>query len=128
MAAPLVNNAACTPNYSSAGRRARKLIAFSAIAITVVTFAVMLIVNAPWYLRLLLFIPGSMAAGTWLQVSRSTCVARARERVVENEDFSRTPASDDAADASIEVAVTIVRDALIAGLLLAALGALTALI
>jgi hypothetical protein len=71
--------------------------------------------NAAWYLRLLTFFPAAVAAATYLQVRRNTCVSRARTGAFEHEDFSATAALPSDAAASRRVAATISRDSIIFG-------------
>ena len=62
-------------------------------------------------------ITGAALAGVgFLQASRRTCVARAREGTFEHDDFSKTPAASDDVQRSRKVAAGINRDAALIGL------------
>jgi hypothetical protein len=124
----VTHGGACRPNYSAAGRRRRKQIALFFAAASAAFIVLLTGVGAPWYARLLIFFPGSAAAGSFLQVKRNTCVARARAGVFEHEDFSVTAASDADATTSRRVAATIRRDAILFGVALALVAAAAAVL
>jgi hypothetical protein len=81
--------------------------------------------GAPWYARLAVFLPVAVGTGSFLQVTRRTCVVHARHGTFEQSDMTIVPADPDCAAASRRVAGTINRDAVIAGLLGAAVAAMT---
>lgn len=83
-------------------------------------------VPALW--RALIFLPVMLSATGYLQASRNTCVARAREGTVEHDDLSKTMAPADEVEASRRVASTIQRDAILLGLGAAVLAVASALI
>jgi hypothetical protein len=120
--------AACRPNISGAGRRRRTQIGYLAVMISVLLFGLSLAMHAAWYWRALLCLPAALAAVSFLQVRRNTCIARAAEGMFEHDDFSRTKAPDEDVAASRRVASTIRRDAALIGLAVGVLAALTALV
>jgi hypothetical protein len=85
-------------------------------------------IHAPWYVRLLMFLPAAGCATGFLQMARNTCVLRAKEGTYEHDDGAMTPAPADDVRASRAVAKTIQRDALLIGLAAAALAAAPALL
>jgi hypothetical protein len=120
--------ALCRANISGAGRRRRTRIGYLAVMITLLLLGVFLATGASWYWRALIALPAGLAAVSFLQVRRNTCVARAAEGTFEHEDFSRTKAPDDEVAASRRVAAGIGRDSALIALASAVVAALTALV
>lgn len=108
------------PNISEKGRRQRRMLGIVAGVLAVLMLLAVVWLNAPVAVRLLVFVPAFVSALGWLQSRRGTCVALA---------FSGGRAADceiaasvaEASRASRGVAWTIVRDALLVGLLAAIL-------
>jgi hypothetical protein len=120
--------ALCKPNFSGAGRTRRLRIGWALVAASLLVAVSMLVSSAPWYVRLVVFLPAAGAAVSLLQVSRHTCVAHAALGTFEHDDFTTTKQSSDDAAASRRVARTIYRDALLIGLSSALLAAASALL
>jgi len=119
---------ACKANISPAGRRQRIRFGKTSLIVSIALLVGLVALRAPWYWRLLLFVPASMMAVGFLQARRNTCIRRAAEGTFEHDDFSMTKAPDDEVAASREVAAGIRRDMLLVGLLGAAIGVATAAI
>lgn len=102
-------------NISTSGCRRRERLGRQGAAVSIALFGAFVVFRAPWFWRLLLFIPVALAATSILQSRRTTCVLRARQGVLENEDGSTTPASEDSVRASRAVARGIERDAMLIG-------------
>jgi hypothetical protein len=120
--------ATCRPNFSAAGRRRRKRAAQIAGLIALIALGALIYFDAPWPWRLLVGLPAAGCFVSGLQVTRNTCVAHAATGSFENEDLSLTKADEEFAAASRRVAATIWRDALLGGVLVAALSAATAFV
>lgn len=120
--------AVCRPNISGAGRRRRTRIGYLSVMISLLLLGVFLARGVSWYWRALICLPAGMAAVSFLQVRRNTCIARAAEGTFEHDDFSRTKAPDDEVAASRRVAAGIRRDSALIGLAAGVLAALTALV
>jgi hypothetical protein len=118
----------CKANISPAGRRQRIRFGRMSLVVSIALLVGLVALRAPWYWRLLLFIPASMMAVGFLQARRNTCIRRAAEGTLEHDDFSMTKAPDDEVAASRAVAGGIRRDMLLVGLLGAAIGVATAAI
>ncbi|HET6148208.1 MAG TPA: hypothetical protein VFH68_11810 [Polyangia bacterium] len=96
--------------------------------ITLLLVGVFLAEGVSWYWRALTALPAGLAAVSFLQVRRNTCIARAAEGTFEHEDFSRTKAPDAEVAASRRVAAGIRRDSALIGVACGLLAALTALL
>jgi hypothetical protein len=90
-------------------------------AISIALFGAFVVIRAPWYWRLLLAVPATLAATGLLQSRSKTCVLRAKEGTFENDDGSTSAVSDEDARASRDVARVIQRDSVLIGLASAAL-------
>jgi hypothetical protein len=88
---------------------------------TVLAFGGLRAVPARWPWRTLIFLPAAAAALGFLQLLRGTCVVRAAEGTFERDDGSTVAASESDARASRAVARTVLRDAVLVGLAVAAL-------
>jgi hypothetical protein len=119
---------ACKANISLAGRQIRIRFGRLWLAISGVLLAALILFKAPWYCRLLLFVPTTLSAVGFLQAARNTCIRRAAEGTFEHEDLSMTKAPDDEVAASRKVAGGIRRDMILIGLAGAAIGVATAAI
>jgi hypothetical protein len=93
-----------------------------------VLLVVLVVMRVRWYWGLTMFVPAALSAIGFLQVSRNTCVMRAKEGTFEHEDFSTTKAADDEVAASRLVAATINRDTILIGLGGALVGAAATLL
>jgi hypothetical protein len=118
--------AACRPNISPAGKQRRRRVGYVALVASILLFVALIAVHASWYWRLLVFLPSSLTAVAFLQVSRQTCIARAAEGTFEHDDFSKTKAPDDEVAASRHVAAGIRRDSTLIGIASALLAVATA--
>jgi hypothetical protein len=116
----------CKANISPAGRLRRVRVGTVGLGLFVVLLVILVATRAAWYWRLLLFLPGAVAAVGHLQARRNTCIKRADEGTFEHDDFSTTKAPDDQVAASRVVAAGIRRDTLLAGLVAAAIGVASA--
>lgn len=114
-------NEVCKPNISAAGRKRRMNVGYAALVVGIGLLGTGIAMHWAWYLRTLVFLPSALSAIGFLQATRHTCVARASEGTFENDDFSTTPAPSDEVAASRKVASSIKRDALLVGLVCAAL-------
>jgi hypothetical protein len=103
----------CPPNISEAGVRRRMRFGAISTVLTVVLAGCVILTRARWFWSAAVFVPAYVAAIGFLQAGRRTCVARAAEGTFEHEDFSKTPAAEDNAARSREVATTIMRDSLL---------------
>lgn len=112
----------CKANISSAGRQLRIRFGMLWLVISGVLLAALILLKAPWYCRLLLFVPTTLSAVGFLQAGRNTCIRRAAEGTFEHEDLSMTKAPDDEVAASRKVAAGIRRDMILVGLASAAIG------
>jgi hypothetical protein len=119
---------ACKTNISPAGRRRRASLANRSLIFSVVLLVILVVMRVAWYWGLVLFLPAALSAINFLQVSRNTCVARAKAGTFEHDDFSATKAPDDEVAASRVVAATITRDGLLIGLAGAAIGVVAILV
>jgi hypothetical protein len=108
--------AAIRPNISASGCRRRERIGRQLAAISISLLVAFVAFRAPWYWRLLIFLPAATAATSFLQSRRKTCVLRARQGTFEHDDNSTTKVPDDQARASREIARGIQRDATLIGL------------
>jgi hypothetical protein len=116
----------CRPNISRSGVRRRYQFGAIGAAITVALAVGMAVARVRWFWCLIVFVPAAGAAVSLLQAVRKTCVARAAEGTFEHEDFSKTPAAEDDAIRSREVAAKISRDSMIIGVVAVALTMLAA--
>jgi hypothetical protein len=116
----------CKANISPAGRRRRVRVGTVGLVLSLVLLVILVAARAAWYWRLVLFLPGAVAAVGLLQARRNTCIKRADEGTFEHDDFSTTKAPDDELAASRAVASGIRRDTLLAGLVAAAIGVASA--
>jgi len=119
---------ACKANISSAGRQLRIRFGMLWLVISGVLLAALILLEAPWYCRLLLFVPTTLSAVGFLQAGRNTCIRRAAEGTFEHEDLSMTKAPDNEVAASRKVAGGIRRDMILVGLAGAAIGVASAAI
>ncbi len=115
----------CTPNISSSGRRRRRGVGYVAAVFSVVLTLAFIVTRAAWFVRLVVLAPAALSAVGFLQASRGTCIAHAATGKIEHEDFSTTKAPAEELATSRVVAAGIRRDALLVGLLAAALAAAT---
>lgn len=83
--------------------------------VAVLTLGILTALGAAWYWAGLVFFPAVLAAFSFLEARRNTCVLRAAEGTFENEDLSRTRAAADEVAASRRVAAGINRDAVLLG-------------
>lgn len=120
--------ATCQPNIAASGIRRRRQVGVVGVVVALVGLGAAVAQGAAWYWRALVFIPVALAAFGFLQAERRTCVARAAEGVLEQEDFSRVPAPPDQLADSRRVAQTIRRDALLIAVGAALAAAATALV
>src|SRR5262245_17110879 len=120
--------APCTPNISPAGERRRLRIGFQSAGMSVAIAAAGMVFRAPWAVRAAVFLPATISAIGFLQVSRNTCVLRAAEGTIEHDDFTTEKAPADEVAISRRVAKGIWRDALLIGAAAGALAAATALV
>ncbi len=97
-------------------------IGYASAAASVAMLGASVALHWPGYVRALVFFPAALSATCFLQAMRNTCVARAMEGTFEHDDFSKTPAPADEVAASRRVARTIQRDALVIGVVSAAIG------
>jgi hypothetical protein len=116
----------CKANISPAGRLRRVRVGTVGLVLFVVLLVILVAARAAWYWRLVLFLPGAVAAVGLLQARRNTCIKRADEGTFEHDDFSTTKAPDDEVAASRVVAAGIRRETLLAGLVAAAIGVASA--
>jgi hypothetical protein len=112
----------CKTNISPAGRRRRIRFGNQWLVVSAALLVVLVVLRVRWYWGLTMFLPAALSAVGFLQVSRNTCVMRAKEGTFEHEDFSTTKAPDDEVAASRVVAATINRDTILIGLCGAAIG------
>jgi hypothetical protein len=105
----------CKPNISGAGIRRRAQLGAVSAVVAVGLAMTIIAVRARWAWCLTVFVPATLAAVNFLQAGRKTCVARAAEGTFEHEDFSRTPAAEDDATRSRELATKITRDSMLIG-------------
>jgi hypothetical protein len=118
----------CIPNFSPAGRVRRWTIAIGGGAIGAAVLGLCILTKAPWFARSMVVVPMSVGFGSFLQVSRGTCVVHARHGTFEHDDMSVTLADPATVAASRRVAATIYRDAVVFGVVCAALAAATVLL
>jgi hypothetical protein len=118
----------CRPNIAPAGRRRRVRLGFQSAGISVAIAAAGMIFRAPWAVRAAAFLPATISAIGFLQVSRNTCVLRAAEGTIEHDDFTTEKAPTADVAASRRVARGIYRDAVLIGVAAGALAAATALV
>jgi hypothetical protein len=109
------DGALCKANISGAGIRRRFQLGAVAAILSVGLAAAIVVSRARWLWSFTVFVPATLAAVNLLQAGRKTCVARAAEGTFEHEDFSTTPAAQDDALRSREVATKITRDSMIIG-------------
>ena len=109
------DGALCPPNISEAGVRRRMRFGAISTALTVLLGGSVIVARARWLWSAAVFVPAFVAAIGFLQAARRTCVARAAEGTFEHEDFSRTPAAEDDATRSRELATKITRDSMLIG-------------
>jgi hypothetical protein len=105
----------CPPNISEAGVRRRMRFGAISSALTVLLAGSVIVSHARWVWSAAVFVPAFVAAIGFLQAGRRTCVSRAAEGTFEHEDFSKTPAAEDAVVRSREVATKIMRDSMLIG-------------
>jgi hypothetical protein len=126
LAPSFAEGAACRPNISPAGRRRRVRFGWTALAVSGAGLVACVALRVPAGWRVLLALPAAAAAIGFLQARRNTCIRRAAEGVFELDDFSTVPAAADDVAGSRKVAAGIRRDAVLLGLLGAAIGAASA--
>ena len=126
MSDAVIDGAMCIPNITGAGRRRRRRFAVAMVVVGAVLFGALTLLHVGPWARALVGLPIAAAVASYLQVTRNTCVAHARSGMIEHEDFSTTAAPPDQSAASRRVASTILRDAAIAGALVATLSATSA--
>ncbi len=106
---------ACKANISPAGRRKRIRAGRIFLGLSVALLVALVVLRAPWYCGLAMFVPVAVSAYGFLQARRNTCVMRAKQGTFENDDFSTVKAPDDEVAASRDVAAGINRDAVLLG-------------
>jgi hypothetical protein len=119
----IVGTLACTPNIAGSGRRRRRQFGYIAAGLAFALAIAFIVTHVAWFVRLVVFLPTTMAAIGLLQASRSTCLAHAAKGTVEHEDFSTTPASEEEISASRLVAAGIRRDSFLIGVAAAVVAA-----
>ncbi|HVX97525.1 MAG TPA: hypothetical protein VHK47_21610 [Polyangia bacterium] len=107
---------ACRPNISSSGVRLRRRFGAISAGAAALVAGGLVVTHARWPWSFAVFLPAALAGVGFLQASRRTCVARAREGTFEHDDFSKTPAASDDVQRSRKVAAGINRDAALIGL------------
>lgn len=119
----------CKTNISPWGRRMRRNAATGTAVVGVAMLVALIALDAPWWARLVMFLPAASFFVTVLQLTRNTCVMHAAKGVEETDESGvvRRAAEDDVA-ASRRVAKTIYRDGVLGGVVVAALSAATALV
>jgi hypothetical protein len=110
---PLLDGAACAPNISAGGRRTRRRLGQTGVAICIALTGAALALRWPWYARGVVIFPAALAAVSLLQARRHTCIRRAAEGTIEHDDFSTSPAPAADAAASRRLSRGIVRDTLL---------------
>jgi hypothetical protein len=105
----------CKPNISGTGIRRRARLGAVSAFLAVVLASSIVAARPRWGWCFTVFVPAALAAVNFLQAGRKTCVARAAEGTFEHEDFSTTPAAEDDAVRSREVATKITRDSMLIG-------------
>jgi hypothetical protein len=105
----------CKTNISPAGRRRRIRFGRVWLGVSIALLVVLVVLRAPWYAGLAMFVPVALSAVGFLQARRNTCVMRAKEGTFENDDFSAVKAPDDEVAASRAVAAGINRDVVLLG-------------
>ncbi len=128
MSEAIVEGAVCKPNIAAGGRRMRRRFGYLAVVLLVAQLGLAIALHLPWFARLSVFPLATGAGFCFLQVSRNTCVARAREGTFEHDDLTKTAAPPDEVAASRRVAATIRRDAVLMGLGAALVAAATSVI
>lgn len=119
----------CQPNISAKGRRLRRGFGILNVAVAIGLAGFFAASSSmPWPWRTLMFVPVATAALSFFEVSRNTCVLRAALGTIEHDDLSTHRASPEELAASRKVSWGIHRDAVLVGLLGAALGLATALL
>ena len=118
----------CEPNISEAGKRQRRILGLTGFLLAALLSWWGIRNGVPWTTRLLVALPATIGAIGWLQASRGTCIRRAAEGTFERDDRSTIPVTPEAKAASLAVAKTIVRDALLIGIAAGAASAATALL
>jgi hypothetical protein len=113
--------AACRPNISPAGVRLRQRFGAIGAAVAALVAGGLVVTHARWPWSFGVFLPAALAGVGFLQASRKTCVARAKEGTFEHDDFSKTPAAPEDAQRSRRVAAGINRDSALIGLAAVAL-------
>jgi hypothetical protein len=121
MSTVVVEGVACASNISPRGKQRRLRVGTAMAVVSVVIVALLAVLHVAWFWRAVVFLPVMASVSSLLQVSRNTCVARAREGTFEHDDMTTVKAADDDARRSRIVAATIVRDGIIVGALVAAL-------
>jgi hypothetical protein len=106
---------ACKANISPAGRRKRIHFGRIWLGVSLALLVALVVLRAPWYCGLAMFVPVALSAVGFLQARRNTCVMRAKEGSFENDDFSTVKAPDDEVAASRHVAAGINRDVVLLG-------------
>src|ERR1700710_63591 len=90
--APVPAGPARPPNISPPGRRRRRRFGISLLMASLALFGAFIAFHAPWYVRLLVFLPAAGSAMGFLQMARNTCILRAQEGTYEHDDGTMTPA------------------------------------
>lgn len=119
----------CKTNISPWGRRMRRNAGIGIAVVGVVLLGTLIAVDAAWWIRLVMFVPGAAFFITTLQLTRNTCVMHAAQGVEETDEVGKTrPAAPDDVAASRRVARTIYRDGALGGLAVALVSAATAIV
>jgi len=119
--------AVCRPNISPRGRRLRRNFGVVMLVVSVGLLAAFVHWHVRWPLRALVCLPMFLAGTGFFQAARNTCVARAKEGMLEHDAMKRTPAPADEVAASRQVARGIHRDSLLLGAASALVGVATVL-
>lgn len=112
---------ACRPNISPAGVRLRQRFGVISAGVGALVAGGLVVTHARWPWSFVVFLPGALAGVSFLQASRKTCVARAKEGTFEHDDFSKTPAAPEDVQRSRKVAAGITRDSVLIGVAAVAL-------
>jgi hypothetical protein len=118
---PVAASSDCRANISPRGRRRRRRFGFQMTAVALLMLGGFVALGTAWYWRSLMFIPTALAAYGFLQAHRNTCVLRAKEGTFEHEDYSTTTVAADEVAVSRRVAAGIRRDAVLIGVVSAAI-------
>jgi hypothetical protein len=125
----LAEGAACAPNMSAGARRVRARVARGAAVAAAVTFVLVVLLDAVWWVRwLAVLLPALVASEAYFEARSNVCILRAAQGTFEHDDRSRTPMASTVLPAIRRVAKSVVAKGAVTALLASAVATVLSLV